>query len=104
MVLKDIKIDKRLEFLPYFSSNISGERSTSEEKLQYGKPNINVGLGVNLDLNKNTSLEVTINPDFSQVEADVSQIDVNSSFSLLYPERRPFFNRGARIENYSPWL
>jgi hypothetical protein len=88
LVLKDIKIDKRLEFLPYFSSNINGERSTSEEKLQYGKPNINVGLGVNLDLNKNTSLEVTINPDFSQVEADVSQIDVNSSFSLLYPERR----------------
>jgi hypothetical protein len=101
LVLKDIKIDKRLEFLPYFSSNISGERSTSEEKLQYGKPNINVGLGVNLDLNKNTSLEVTINPDFSQVEADVSQIDVNSSFSLLYPERRPFFNRGADLVNFT---
>jgi hypothetical protein len=54
-----------------------------------------------MDLNKNTSLEVTINPDFSQVEADVTQIDVNSSFSLLYPERRPFFNRGADLVNFT---
>ncbi len=101
LVLNDIVIDKRLEFLPYFSSNINGEKSTPYEKLAYGKPKVNVGLGANLDLNKNTSLEVTINPDFSQVEADVTQIDVNSSFSLLYPERRPFFNRGADIVNFS---
>ena len=33
------------------------------------------GIGLNLDITKNTSLEVTINPDFSQVEADVTQID-----------------------------
>ncbi|MGB2502234.1 MAG: hypothetical protein ACPH94_02055 [Flavobacteriaceae bacterium] len=101
LILKDIVIDKRLEFLPYFSSNISGERDTSDEKLKYGKPNVGIGLGVNMDLNKNTSLEVTINPDFSQVEADVTQIDVNSSFSLLYPERRPFFNRGADLVNFT---
>ena len=101
LILKDIVIDKRLEFLPYFSSNISGERDTSDEKPKYGKPNVGIGLGVNMDLNKNTSLEVTINPDFSQVEADVTQIDVNSSFSLLYPERRPFFNRGADLVNFT---
>tara|TARA_B100000767_G_scaffold67862_1_gene64381 strand:+ start:5410 stop:7626 length:2217 start_codon:yes stop_codon:yes gene_type:complete len=101
LILKDIVIDKRLEFLPYFSSNVSGERDTSDEKLKYGKPNFGIGLGVNMDLNKNTSLEITINPDFSQVEADVTQIDVNSSFSLLYPERRPFFNRGADLINFT---
>jgi hypothetical protein len=101
LILKDIVIDKRLEYLPYFSSNVSGERNTSVEKLNYGKPNFGIGLGVNMDLNKNTSLEVTINPDFSQVEADVTQIDVNSSFSLLYPERRPFFNRGADLVNFT---
>ncbi len=101
LILKDIVIDKRLEFLPYFSSNVSGERDNTDENLSYGKPNVGIGLGVNMDLNKNTSLEVTINPDFSQVEADVTQIDVNSSFSLLYPERRPFFNRGADLVNFT---
>ena len=101
LILKDIVINKRLEFLPYFSSNVSGERDNTDENLSYGKPNVGIGLGVNMDLNKNTSLEVTINPDFSQVEADVTQIDVNSSFSLLYPERRPFFNRGADLVNFT---
>ena len=38
-----------------------------------------------------------MNPDFSQVEADVTQIDVNSAFSLSYPEKRPFFNKGTDI-------
>ena len=101
LVLKDITIDKRIELLPYISSNIQGERSDPRDKLIYKKPKVNIGLGLNLDLNKNTSLEVTLNPDFSQVEADVSQIDVNSSFSLQYPERRPFFNRGTDIVNYT---
>ena len=35
------------------------------------------------------------------MEADVTQIDVNSSFSLQYPERRPFFNRGTDLLNFA---
>jgi Carbohydrate family 9 binding domain-like/Domain of unknown function (DUF5916) len=38
-----------------------------------------------------TSLQATINPDFSQVEADAAQLDVNTRFALFFPERRPFF-------------
>ncbi len=101
LVLKDIVIDKRLEILPYISSNIQGARALPNEKISYGAVKGNVGLGLNLDLNKNTSFELTLNPDFSQVEADVTQIDVNSSFSLQYPERRPFFNRGTDLVNFT---
>ena len=36
-----------------------------------------------------------INPDFSHVEADVAQLDVNNRFALFFPERRPFFLEGA---------
>jgi hypothetical protein len=42
-----------------------------------------------------TSLQATINPDFSQVEADAAQLDVNTRFALFYPEKRPFFVEGA---------
>ena len=101
LYLKGIKIDKRLEFLPYVSSNLSGERQRPSSTIDYGNLNANVGLGLNLDINKNTSWELTLNPDFSQVEADVTQIDVNSSFSLQYPERRPFFNRGTDLLNFA---
>ena len=101
LILNNIVIDKRLELLPYISSNIIGDRSNPDDKLIYNKPKLNIGLGLNLDINKNSSFEVTLNPDFSQVEADVTQIDVNSSFSLEYPERRPFFNRGTDIVEFT---
>jgi hypothetical protein len=40
------------------------------------------------------ALEATVNPDFSQIESDASQVDVNTTFALSFPERRPFFQEG----------
>ena len=39
----------------------------------------------------NTGLAATINPDFSQIEGDVRQLNLNQRFAFYYPERRPFF-------------
>ncbi len=100
LILTDIKIEKRVEFLPYLAGNISGSKADLFDEIKYQKIQPNFGLGLNVDLNKNSTLEVTLNPDFSQVEADVSQIDVNSAVALEYPERRPYFNRGTDIVNY----
>jgi len=50
-------------------------------------------------LNDVLTVEATINPDFSQVESDAAQIDVNSNFALYYPERRPFFQEGGDLYN-----
>ncbi|MDA9879445.1 carbohydrate binding family 9 domain-containing protein [Flavobacteriaceae bacterium] len=101
LILNDITIEKRIELLPYVSGNLSGKRPSINTPVNYDKFKPNLGLGLNLDLSKNSGLEITINPDFSQVEADVTQIDVNSSFALEYPERRPFFNRGTDIVNFT---
>ncbi|MDG1022574.1 MAG: hypothetical protein P8O72_00860 [Flavobacteriaceae bacterium] len=101
LVLNDIIIEKRIELLPYVAGNISGARPSKNASLKYDKFNPKAGLGLNLDLNKNSTLEVTFNPDFSQVEADVTQIDINSSYALEYPERRPFFNRGTDVVNFT---
>lgn len=38
-----------------------------------------------------TAFTMTVNPDFSQVEGDVRQINLNQRFAFYYPERRPFF-------------
>jgi Domain of unknown function (DUF5916) len=40
------------------------------------------------------SLNAAVNPDFSQVEADALQLDINEPFALYYQERRPFFTEG----------
>ena len=64
LILKDIVIDKRLEILPYVSSNIQGSRNSPDEKIAYGSVKGKVGLGLNLDINKNTSFELTLKPRF----------------------------------------
>jgi hypothetical protein len=43
------------------------------------------------------AIDLTINPDFSQVEADVAQIAVNNRFALFFPEKRPFFLEGVDL-------
>ncbi|HVR09581.1 MAG TPA: DUF5916 domain-containing protein [Thermoanaerobaculia bacterium] len=47
--------------------------------------------------NANNAVDLTVNPDFSQVESDVAQISTNQRFALLYPERRPFFLEGLQL-------
>ena len=99
LAFNNINIEKRFELLPYITSTLDANQN-EVNRMDYDKVNFVAGLGLNLDLNKNTAVELTLNPDFSQVEADVTQIDVNSSFALEYPERRPFFSRGTGIVNF----
>lgn len=47
----------------------------------------------------NMILSGTVNPDFSQVEADARQLDLNTRFALFYPEKRPFFTEGINYFN-----
>jgi hypothetical protein len=43
------------------------------------------------------TVDATFRPDFSQVEADVTEISVNRQFAIFYPEKRPFFMEGADL-------
>lgn len=56
-----------------------------------------IALGIALDISSELTAEATVNPDFSQVESDAAQIDVNATFALFYPERRPFFQEGSDL-------
>ncbi len=52
------------------------------------------GLTTRWGITPSLALAGTLNPDFSQVEADSAQLDINQPFALFYPERRPFFTDG----------
>jgi len=54
-----------------------------------------VGLTAKWGLTSDLTLQGTINPDFSQVEADALQLDINQPFALFFQEKRPFFTEGA---------
>jgi len=54
-------------------------------------------VGVTTDL----TLDTAINPDFSQVESDAGQVDINLRYALFYPEKRPFFLEGNEIFQFA---
>jgi hypothetical protein len=53
-----------------------------------------VGLSVKYGVTSTTSVEATVNPDFSQVESDAFQVEVNQRYPVFYSEKRPFFMEG----------
>ncbi|MEE9390710.1 MAG: carbohydrate binding family 9 domain-containing protein, partial [Candidatus Aminicenantaceae bacterium] len=67
---------KNFEFMPIFTS-----LKTKEEKADL-QPGVNFKWGISSDL----TMDLTLNPDFSHIEADAPQIDVNQRFALYYPE------------------
>lgn len=95
--LKNLNPKKRVNLIPYVFGGQSGTRENDSFSNQ--KPRGRVGLSGLFDLSNTTTLEFALNPDFSQVEADVSQIDANNTFALFFPEQRPYFNEGNDIIN-----
>jgi hypothetical protein len=65
--------------------------------LKKGDAEGNAGLDAKWTPDENTALDLTLNPDFSQIESDVAQIGVNERFALLFPEKRPFFLEGLDL-------
>ncbi len=59
-----------------------------------GEEDVDAGLTVRWGITPDLTLTGTLNPDFSQVEADVAQLDVNERFALFFEEKRPFFLEG----------
>ncbi|MDX1503094.1 MAG: DUF5916 domain-containing protein, partial [Thermoanaerobaculia bacterium] len=64
-----------------------------------GGEELEPGITARWGLTPSLSLTATVNPDFSQVEADVAQLAVNERFALFFPEKRPFFLEGADVFN-----
>ncbi len=93
---------RNLELLPYVIGSQAGSLSGDEETpftWNNGSADGDVGLGVKYGITSNLTADLTYNPDFSQIEADAAQINVNNSFALFFPERRPFFLEGSDIFN-----
>lgn len=98
--ISNIKSGKNLEFLPYALASQAGylnDRSDPNSGFVNEKVKLKGGVGVKYGFTSNLTGEATINPDFSQVESDATQISVNSSFALFYPEKRPFFLEGMNV-------
>ncbi len=98
--IKGIKSPSRIELLPY---SVSGLKRYKKEK---GNPfatgsdfDLNVGLDGKIGITGDMTLDFTVNPDFGQVEADPSEVNL-TAFETYFEEKRPFFIEGKNIFNF----
>lgn len=80
---------------PTLTASRTDMRDPITAPMQRGDTQTDAGVTVEWGVTPNIIASGTINPDFSQVEADVAQLDVNNQFALFYNEQRPFFLEGA---------
>lgn len=98
--IRDISPPKRREILPYVTSGIGRLPSMEDNVFIEGKKtNFDVGADLKLGIGANLTVDATINPDFGQVEADPSSINL-SDHETYYSEKRPFFMEGRSIFNF----
>jgi hypothetical protein len=93
MTLADLKRPLTLELIP------TTTYSWNQEKLSPGRygdaeGTPDAGISVKYGLTSAVTLDGTFNPDFSQVESDAFQVEVNQRFPIFYSEKRPFFMEG----------
>src|SRR5881396_1852990 len=81
-----------MDLSPEFTSRVDGAPASSAYR--YGVVDPQLGANLRWGVTQNLSMTGTVNPDFSQVEADVGQVTVNERFALFFPEKRPFFLEG----------
>ncbi len=93
------KYKRVFEILPALT-HIS-RQSASQGSLQTDEKNTDFSLTGKVGLTSDLTMDGTYNPDFSQVEADAGQIDINLRYELYYPEKRPFFLEGNDIFQFA---
>ncbi|MCK4537275.1 MAG: carbohydrate binding family 9 domain-containing protein [Candidatus Krumholzibacteria bacterium] len=96
--ISGVKPGSGLELLPSIVAYQSGNLN-DQNYFDNHKGDGEMSLGLSYDISSELTVEATINPDFSQIESDAAQIDVNSNFALYYRERRPFFQEGSDLFN-----
>jgi uncharacterized protein DUF5916/cellulose/xylan binding protein with CBM9 domain len=98
LVFTGLKQPRLVEALPSITYGINqtlAAPSQWAEAIRKGA----VGLSGKFGLTSNIILNGTINPDFSQVESDAFQVEVNQRFPIFYSEKRPFFMEGMGLFN-----
>jgi hypothetical protein len=99
--IQGLKKSRRLEIMPFALGELktfkkeSGNPFAENGRLWEG----NAGLDAKIGVSSNFTIDLTVNPDFGQVESDPSVMNL-TAFETFYEEKRPFFLEGLTIFNY----
>jgi uncharacterized protein DUF5916/cellulose/xylan binding protein with CBM9 domain len=98
LVLGELQQPRLLEVIPSatFSSNQARETPSIWNRT---RAKGDLGVSVKYGLTSAVTLDATVNPDFSQVESDAFEVEVNQRFPIFFSEKRPFFMEGLGLFN-----
>jgi hypothetical protein len=99
VVFEGIHTKKPFYIAPYIIGGFSHQNILNNAETAYTgerSPELNAGLDIKYGLTNNLTLDVTVNTDFAQVEADDQQINL-TRFDLFFPEKRSFFQERSSI-------
>jgi hypothetical protein len=102
VLLYNIETKRPIYVTPYALTGYSREESLTSDnaELSNEKMILNGGIDLKLGLSTNYTLDISLNTDFAQVEADNFQANL-TRFSLFFPEKRQFFQERASIFNFT---
>ncbi len=99
--ISGLKKSRRLEIMPFVLGDLKTmKQETGNPFTENGRKWVgNAGLDAKIGISSNFTIDLTVNPDFGQVESDPSVMNL-SAFETFYEEKRPFFLEGLTIFNY----
>ena len=99
--ISNLPKSRRMEFTPYSSFRYKVSEKNPDIPSGFEKAwDLGVGIDGKIGLSSDFTLDFTVNPDFGQVEADPSTINL-TAFETFYDEKRPFFLEGKNIFSMS---
>jgi hypothetical protein len=100
--LEGVSTERTIELIPSLTVSETGKRARSyipggPERFVNQPIELDAGLTAKFGVSPTMTLDLALNPDFAQVEADQLVVTTNQRFPIFYPERRPFFLEGIEI-------
>lgn len=89
----------KMEILPNFT--YSGDSQRIEADTWDRRTDTNIGVALKYGITSSITAEATVNPDFSHVESDVFQMEINQRYPLFYSEKRPFFMESQDVLDFT---
>lgn len=97
--LADVRPPTRLEVVPYVSTDLTASSpslAADDPFLDETALGVNAGVDAKIGLGPNLTLDVAVNPDFGQVEADPAEVNL-TGYETIFAEQRPFFTEGSKL-------
>lgn len=91
------KAGSNIALIPFVTTGLNRDLEATDDALKLSRPD--AGLDAKIAVTSSLNLDVTINPDFSQVEVD-RQVTNLDRFSIFFPERRQFFIENSDLFNF----